>query len=67
MKSAERSRYRGKVVALLVALLFLYAASPYYAIWRFSEALRAHDMNALSARVDFNAVRGSTNERGIPT
>jgi len=56
---ARRSRHRGKFVALFVALLLLYAASPYYALWRFGEALRAHDMNALSARVDFNAVRGS--------
>jgi len=62
-ESTERSHYRGKVVVLFVALLVLYAASPYYAIWRFSEALRAHDMNALSARVDFNAVRGSLKQQ----
>jgi hypothetical protein len=52
-------RYLGMFVALLVALLLLYAASAYYSVWRFSETLRAHDMNALAARVDFDAVRGS--------
>jgi hypothetical protein len=52
-------RYLGTFIALLVVLLLLYAASPYYAVWRFSEILRAHDMNGLSQRVDFNAVRGS--------
>jgi hypothetical protein len=37
----------------------LYAISPYYSIWRFSETLRAHDLTALATRVDFPAVRGS--------
>ena len=55
---ATRPRGRMKWIALLAALLLLYAASPYYSIWRFGQALRAHDMDALAARVDFDAVRG---------
>jgi hypothetical protein len=51
------------VIALLIALLLLYVASPYYSVWRFSEALRVHDLNALSARVDFNDVRGSLKQQ----
>jgi len=54
-----RRHYRGTIIAVLLALALFYLASPYYSVWRFSEALRAHDMNALSDRVDFNAVRGS--------
>jgi hypothetical protein len=61
--SSPRPRFRWIIIALLVALLLLYVASPYYSIWRFSEALRTHDLNALSARVDFNAVRGSLKEQ----
>jgi hypothetical protein len=44
-------------------LLLLYAVSPYYSVWRFGEALRAHDMAALAARVDFDAVRGSLKQQ----
>jgi DUF2939 family protein len=44
-------------------LVLLYIASPYYSVWRFGEALRTHDMDALSARVDFNAVRGSLKQQ----
>jgi hypothetical protein len=61
-----RSRRRGKLIAAIaiaVALLLLYAASPYYSTWRFGEALRAHDMDALGARVDFDAVRGSLKQQ----
>jgi hypothetical protein len=60
---SARPRHRWKIFALLVGLLLLYVASPYYALWRFSEALRAHDLNALSARIDFNAVRGSLKQQ----
>src|SRR5436190_22110875 len=60
---ANRPRHRAKLIAIVAALLLLYAASPYYSVWRFGEALRAHDMNALSARVDFNAVRGSLKQQ----
>ncbi len=53
-----------KWVALLAAaLLLFYAASPYYVLWRFGEALRAHDLDAISARVDFDAVRGSLKQQ----
>jgi hypothetical protein len=63
ISSPSRPRYRGKLVASVVALLLLYVASPYYTVWRFGEALRAHDLNALSARVDFDAVRGSLKQQ----
>ena len=61
----NRRRDRGKLIAVIVAaiLLFLYVASPYYSVWRFGEALRAHDMDALAARVDFDAVRGSLKQQ----
>ena len=58
-----RPRYRGKIIAVVVLLSLLYVASPYYAAWRFGEALRTHDMKALSDRVDFNAVRGSLKQQ----
>jgi Protein of unknown function (DUF2939) len=61
--SGPRPRFRGKIVAVLATLLLLYVASPYYAVWRFGETVRAHDMDALSARVDFNSVRGSLKQQ----
>ena len=42
-----------------VVLLLLYGVSPYFSFWRFTVALRAGDSAALSARVDFRAIRGS--------
>jgi hypothetical protein len=58
-ETPNRPRYRGKLIAAIIAaLLLIYAGSPYYSVWRFGEALRAHDMDALAARVDFDAVRG---------
>jgi hypothetical protein len=62
-ESPTRPRHRAKFIAALAALLLLYAASPYYSIWRFGQALRAHDMDALAARVDFDAVRGSLKQQ----
>ncbi len=58
-------RRRGKLILVLAAvlLLLLYAASPYYSIWRFGEALRTHDVDQISARVDFDAVRGSLKQQ----
>ena len=51
------------VVVVVVVLILVYAASPYYSIWRFGEVLRAHDLDGLSARVDFDAVRGSLKQQ----
>jgi Protein of unknown function (DUF2939) len=62
-ESPSRPRSRWKYVVALAALLLLYLASPYYSVWRFGEALRAHDMDALAARVDFDAVRGSLKQQ----
>ena len=63
-KSGRPTRHRAKLIAIIaVSLLLLYAASPYYSVWRFGEALRAHDMNALAARVDFDAVRVSLKQQ----
>ena len=58
--SSDRPRRRGKLIAIsLAALLLLYAASPYYSVWRFGETLQARDLNALATRVDFPRVRDS--------
>jgi hypothetical protein len=63
-ESPARRRRRGKLIAaIVVALVLIYAVSPYYSIWRFGEALRAHDTDALAARVDFDAVRGSLKQQ----
>ena len=59
-ESPVRPRRRGKfIVIAAVALLLVYVASPYYSVWRFGETLRANDMHALAARVDFPRVRDS--------
>ncbi len=59
-ESPTRPRRRAKFIVIgAIALLLLYAASPYYSLWRFGETLRTNDMNALAARVDFPKVRGS--------
>jgi hypothetical protein len=57
--SPSRPRYRGKLIAVLVGIFLFYLGSPYYSVWRFGEAIRAHDMPALSAHVDFESVRAS--------
>src|SRR4051812_42094725 len=57
---APRSRSGWKIPLIIAAaVLLVYGLSPYYAAWRFGEALRAHDLDALAARIDFNDVRGS--------
>jgi Protein of unknown function (DUF2939) len=56
-------RRRWTFIAIFALLLLLYIASPYYSVWRFGETLRAHDMEALAARVDFDAVRASLKQQ----
>jgi Protein of unknown function (DUF2939) len=63
MPDSVHPRYRGIIIAVFAALLLLYLASPYYSVWRFGQTIRAHDMDALSARVDFDAVRGSLKQQ----
>jgi Protein of unknown function (DUF2939) len=59
-ESPNRPRRRAKFIVIgAIVLLLLYGASPYYSVWRFGETIRAHDMNALAARVDFPRVRDS--------
>jgi hypothetical protein len=59
-----RPRRRAKFVVIAgVALLLIYALSPYYSVWRFGQVLRAHDLDALAARVDFDAVRSSLKQQ----
>lgn len=51
---------RFRWLALICVFLFLiYAASPYFSFWRFTTALRSGDSAALSARMDFSAIRAS--------
>src|SRR5213080_1365870 len=44
---------------LCIFLLLVYGASPYFSFWRFTAALRSGDSAALSARMDFPAIRAS--------
>jgi len=53
------------LVIICVVLLLVYAASPYVAFWRFTVALRSGDTAAISARVDFPAVRESLKKQLI--
>jgi Protein of unknown function (DUF2939) len=47
------------LVLLCVAVLLAYGASPYFSFWRFTLAIQSRDAAAISARVDFAAVRAS--------
>lgn len=59
-ESRPHPRRRGKFILIgAVALLLVYLVSPYYSLWRFGETIRANDMHALAARVDFPRVRDS--------
>ncbi len=50
---------------ICVVLLLVYAASPYFSFWRFTNALRSGDAAAVAARVDFPAVRESLKKQLI--
>jgi hypothetical protein len=45
------------LIGLVIALLLLYAASPYFTLWRFSNAVNSRDVSRFETYVDFNAVR----------
>lgn len=63
-ESPTPPRRRAKFIVIgAVALLLVYLASPYYSLWRFGETIRANDMHALAARVDFPKVRGSLKQQ----
>ena len=47
------------LVIICVLILLVYGVSPYLAFWRFTAAVQSRDAAAISARVDFPAVRAS--------
>jgi hypothetical protein len=51
------------LVMICVVFLLVYGASPYFSFWRFTAAVQSHDAAAISARVDFPAVRASLKEQ----
>ena len=59
------SRRTSWVVLICVVGLLVYGASPYFSFWRFTVALRSGDTAAISARVDFPAVRESLKKQLI--
>jgi Protein of unknown function (DUF2939) len=52
-------RMTSSIIAALVALWLAYAVSPFVGVYRLAGAVQARDVAALSARVDFAALRGS--------
>jgi hypothetical protein len=50
---------------ICIVVLLLYGASPYFSFWRFTVALRSGDTAAISARVEFPAVRESLKKQLI--
>lgn len=50
-------RYSGVVIAAVVILTLSFLLSPYFAIWRLSEAVESGDRKSLEQRIDFPAVR----------
>ncbi len=57
---ATKPRRPGRlVIGVLLSLLLLYLASPYYSFWRFTQALRAKDRARIESHVDFRSVRDS--------
>jgi hypothetical protein len=46
-------------VTFCIVVLLTYGASPYFSFWQFTSAVQSRDAAAISARVDFSAVRAS--------
>jgi hypothetical protein len=44
---------------IIVIVVLIYGASPYFSFWRFTVAVQSRDAAAISSRVDFPAVRAS--------
>ena len=47
------------LITFCIVVLLTYGASPYFSFWRFTAAIQSRDGAAISARVDFPAVRAS--------
>ena len=47
------------IVITCIVVLLVYGVSPYFSFWRFTAAVQSRDAAAISARVDFPAVRAS--------
>jgi hypothetical protein len=47
------------LITVCVVVLLIYGASPYFSFWRFTAAIESRDAAAISARIDFPAVRTS--------
>jgi hypothetical protein len=64
MRLAGRSRKSGHaairpLIALLLALVLGYLASPYISFWRFTRAVQTNDRAGLERYIDFPALRAS--------
>ncbi|MFL6594422.1 MAG: DUF2939 domain-containing protein [Chthoniobacterales bacterium] len=64
MRFARRSHQSGHaatrpLIALLLALVLGYLASPYISFWRFTRAVQTNDRVALERYIDFPALRAS--------
>jgi len=51
-----------KIAALIVFLVAVYVAYPYFALYRLGEALRAQDLDAVEGKVDWPRVRQGIKE-----
>jgi Protein of unknown function (DUF2939) len=51
-----------KIAAFIVVLAAIYAAYPYFALYRLGEALRAQDLEAVAGKVDWMRVRQGVKE-----
>lgn len=59
----SRSARKRWIILAVVLLLAVYIASPYYAFWRFTVALRTGDAEALQSHVDFPSLRKSMKQQ----
>jgi hypothetical protein len=62
---SSKTRRVSWAALICIVVLLLYGASPYFSFWRFTVALRSGDTAAISARVDFPAVRESLKKQLI--